>query len=68
MSEQRRPRRPAMLDPAVAESIEGDEDPATRSELAHTTAHALVEGGRRDSGADPDLLERLVTLVDSEGL
>ena len=35
---ERRFRRPAMLDPAEAELIEGDEDPATRSEVAHTTA------------------------------
>lgn len=68
MNGARQPRRPAMLDPAVAEEIVGDEDPATRSELAHTTARLIVDGGRRDSGADPDLLDRLITLVDSQGL
>lgn len=68
MTERRQPRRPAMLDPAAAEGIQGDEDPATRSELAHTTARAIVDGGRRESGTDPDLLDRLVSLVDSEGL
>lgn len=67
MSERRQPRRPAMLDPAQAELIEGDEDPASRSEVAHTTASAIVHGGR--AGAeDPELVRRLVELVDTEGL
>lgn len=67
MSERGRPRRPAMLDPAEAELIQGDEDPATRSEVAHTTAQAIVTGGR--AGAeDRDLVRRLVALVDTEGL
>ncbi|WP_226920934.1 hypothetical protein [Georgenia subflava] len=60
-------RRPAMLDPAQAELIEGDEDPAMRSEVAHTTAQALVHGGR-ENAEDADLVRRLVTLVDTEGL
>ncbi|WP_448073561.1 hypothetical protein [Georgenia yuyongxinii] len=64
---ERRFRRPAMLDPAEAELIEGDEDPATRSEVAHTTAGALVHGGR-EGADDPDLVQRLVQLVDTEGL
>jgi len=66
MSE-RRFRRPAMLDPAQAEAIEGDEDPAMRSEVAHTSAQALVRGGR-EGAADPELVRRLVQLVDTEGL
>lgn len=67
MNERRQPRRPAMLDPAQAELIEGDEDPASRSEVAHTTASAIVHGGR--AGAeDPELVRRLVELVDTEGL
>ncbi|MHB1065259.1 MAG: hypothetical protein ACYC1Z_12355 [Georgenia sp.] len=67
MSERRQPRRPAILDPAQAELIVGDEDPASRSEVAHTTASAIVHGGR--AGAeDPELVQRLVTLVDTEGL
>jgi hypothetical protein len=66
MSE-RRFRRPAMLDPAEAELIEGDEDPAMRSEVAHTTAQALVRGGR-EGAEDAELVRRLVHLVDTEGL
>ncbi|WP_232847812.1 hypothetical protein [Occultella kanbiaonis] len=60
-------RRPAMLSPQEAEQIAGDIDPAVRSELAHTTAGALVLGGR-DGAEDPDLVRRLITLVDTEGL
>ncbi|RPF27331.1 MULTISPECIES: hypothetical protein [Georgenia] len=68
MSDRRVPRRPAMLDPIQAELIEGDEDPATRSDVAHTTAQALVHGGREGADEDPELVRRLVTLVDREGL
>ena len=63
----RKPRRPAMLDAQTAERIVGDVDPALRSQAAHTTAAVLVQRGR--AGAeDPDLLARLVSLVDTEGL
>lgn len=68
MNERRQPRRPAILDPARAELIEGDEDPAIRSEIAHTTAAAIVHGGRAGAVDDPELVQRLVTLVDTEGL
>jgi hypothetical protein len=64
----RRPRRPAMLDGHTAESIVGDVDPAVRSEVAHTTASALVRRGRDGVADDPALVERLVTLVDLEGI
>ena len=63
----RKPRRPAMLDAQTAERIVGDVDPALRSQAAHTTADVLVRRGR--AGAeDPELLARLVSLVDQEGL
>lgn len=63
----RRPRRPAMLEPAMAEQIVGDEDPAIRSEIAHQTAQVLVGEGRARAD-DPELVTRLVTLVEREGL
>lgn len=63
----RRPRRPAMLDPAQADEIPGDVDPALLSEAAHVTAAAVVHGGREGSD-DPDLVARLVALADDEGL
>ena len=64
---ERKHRRPAMLDEQTAERIVGDVDPALRSQAAHTTADVLVRRGR--AGAeDPELLARLISLVDEEGL
>ena len=65
-SEPRRPRRPASLDPVAAEALPGGIDPATRSQVAHTTAAAIVHQGR--ANADPDVVARLVALVETEGL
>ena len=62
----RRPRRPAMLDPRAADELPGDLDPALRQEVAHTTANALVHGGR--AAEDPEVVARLVRLVEAEGL
>lgn len=64
----RRPRRPAMLDPRQADEIPGDLDPALRQEIAHTTANALVHQGRGRAAEDPEVVERLVQLVEAEGL
>jgi len=61
------PRRPARLADAQAEAIVGAPDPADASHLAHETARALVEGGR-GRAADTALVERLVRLVETEGL
>lgn len=54
-----------MLDPAAADALPGGLDPATRSEIAHSTAAALVHHGRGSD--DPALLSRLVHLVEDEG-
>ena len=56
-----------MLSPAQADELPGDLDPALRSEVAHTTASAIVHQGRR-GGDDPELVARLVGLVEAEGL
>ena len=61
-----RPRRPAMLDPRAADDLPGDSDPALRSEIAHTTAGAIVHRAR--ASEDPEVVERLVRLVEAEGL
>ena len=61
-----RPRRPAMLDPRAADELPGDADPALRSEIAHTTAGAIVHQAR--ASEDPAVVERLVRLVEAEGL
>lgn len=60
------PRRPAMLDPRAADELPGDSDPALRSEIAHTTAGAIVHRAR--ASEDPAVVERLVRLVEAEGL
>ncbi len=62
----RPPRRPAMLDRYAAESLPGDLDPTLRLQVAHTTARALVHGGRASD--DPQVHDRLVRLVEAEGL
>ena len=55
-----------MLDPRAADELPGDIDPAMRSEIAHTTAAAIVHQGR--ASEDPELVARLVRLVEVEGL
>lgn len=55
-----------MLDPRAAEEIPGDLDPALRGEVAHTTANALVHQGR--ASEDPAVVDRLIRLVEAEGL
>lgn len=59
-------RRPAMLSPEQADMIPGDSDPTQRSEAAHTTAEAIVHRAR--AASDPELVQRLVKLVEIEGL
>ncbi len=55
-----------MLDPRDAEKLPGALDPALREEVAHTTARAVVHRAR--ASEDPDVVARLVRLVESEGL
>nr|WP_248616720.1 hypothetical protein [Paraoerskovia marina] len=61
-----RPRRPAMLDQNAAQEIPGDLAPADREEIAHTTAAVVVHRGR--ASEDPAVIDRLVRLVEDEGL
>ena len=55
-----------MLDPRAADELPGDGDPALRAEIAHTTAGAIVHRAR--ALEDPTVVERLVRLVEEEGL
>jgi hypothetical protein len=57
-----------MLDPRVADELPGGVDPAVLAELAHSSASALVERARRTAAEDPELVQRLLTLVETEGL
>jgi len=59
-------RRPAMLSQQWMESLPGGIDPALLPEVAHTTAAAIVHRAR--AVEDPELVGRLVRLVETEGL
>lgn len=59
-------KRPASLDQAEAEAIEGDEDPAAESEIAHTTAWALL--GVPNADFDEKAVKKLQESVRSEGV
>lgn len=66
-NEPRRPRRPAMFDPAALDAQTASSvDPAEVSEIAHETAAVLVGRGR--AADDPELTRRLVSLVDELGM
>lgn len=55
-----------MLDQRAADELPGDLDPALRGEIAHTTAQVIVHQGRATE--DPEVVERLIRLVEAEGL
>ena len=66
MSDDHRPRRPAMMSPAAMEAFGGTVDPMQEIEAAHQTAAVLVHAGR--SAHDPTVTARLVDLVEELGL
>jgi len=68
MSEPKKFRRPAMLAQGVAEDLPGGVDPALTSDLAHSSAEALVARARYQAPDDPDLVKRLIGLVETEGV
>lgn len=61
-----RPARPGQLDQAIAEGLASDVDPERLREVAHTTAWALLSNVHRTD--DPAIVERVLTLVDREGV
>ena len=66
MAQSNTPRRPAMLDAARAETIIGDEDPASLAAVAHTAAWALM-GISEDTFNDEDVA-RLRETVRARGI
>lgn len=62
-----KPRRPAQLYDEQIEAIEGEADVAYNSELAHTSAQALVPMGRNHL-EDDDVRARILKLVETEGV
>ena len=61
-----RPSRPGQLAPGLLEQMAGGMDPQALSELAHVSAAALLD--RVHHSEDPTVVERVLTLVDREGV
>ena len=61
-----RPARPGQLDQMMADNIAGGADPAQISEMSHASAAALLDRVRHTQ--DVELVERVLTLVDREGV
>ncbi|RBP99437.1 thymidine phosphorylase [Bifidobacterium xylocopae] len=61
-----RPSRPGQLDPAVIEQISGGADPQQVSEMSHVSAASLLDKVHHTT--DPEVVRRVVTLVDREGV
>lgn len=59
-------RRPAPLYASVAETIPGEPDPATSTDLAHDSARALLDGVFHS--ADSEVVDRVVALAAEDGL
>jgi hypothetical protein len=61
-----RPARPGQLDQMMADNIAGGADPAQISEMSHASAAALLDKVHHTQ--DARLVERVLTLVDREGV
>ncbi|RSX49298.1 hypothetical protein [Bifidobacterium castoris] len=61
-----RPPRPGQLDQALAENIAGGADPEQLSAVSHATAWALLSHVHKTD--DPQVVDRVLTLVDHEGV
>lgn len=64
--EGRKFRKPAMLEPKEAEQIVGEADPAQESEIAHTSAWALM--GVANADFNQEAVDRLVKTVREQGV
>lgn len=61
-----RPARPAQLDPALTEKMAGGMDPEEINEMSHASAQAMLD--RVQHTQDPEIVQRVLTLVDREGV
>lgn len=61
-----RPARPAQLDPALTEKMAGGMDPEEINEMSHASAQAMLD--RVHHTQDPEIVQRVLTLVDREGV
>ncbi|MDO5025365.1 MAG: hypothetical protein Q4E03_02475 [Trueperella sp.] len=62
------PRRPAQLRPEQIELIEGEVDTAATSELAHTTAQAVVLPRNPQTELEPQAAARIQEIIAAEGI
>ena len=61
-----RPSRPAQMDPAMLAQIEGGTDPQVVNEISHTSAAVLLN--RVHKTQSPEIVERVLNLVENEGI
>lgn len=61
-----RPARPSQLSPGLVENLAGGVDPQAISEMSHASAAALLD--RVHHTEDPQVVRRVLTLVDTEGV
>ncbi|KJY52842.1 Uncharacterized protein JF68_12930 [Bifidobacterium coryneforme] len=61
-----RPSRPGQLDPSLAAQLTGGMDPQQVSEMSHVSAASLLDKVHHTE--DPEVVERVLTLVDREGV
>ena len=61
-----RPSRPAQMDPAMLAQIEGGTDPQIVNEISHTSAAVLLN--RVHKTQTPEIVERVLNLVENEGI
>ena len=61
-----RPARPGQLSQGLLDGLAGGADPETIRELSHTSAAALLD--RVHHTEDPEVVARVLTLVDHEGV
>lgn len=66
VTEDRRYHRPVLFEPRIVDDLPGGFDPTLRDEVAHATANLLVYQARGTQ--DPQVVDRLVRLVETEGL
>ncbi|MFT9282735.1 thymidine phosphorylase [Bifidobacterium fermentum] len=61
-----RPSRPGQLDQAIVDHLSGGMDPQQVSEISHVSAASLLNRVHRTQ--DPAIVQRVLTLVDREGI
>lgn len=61
-----RPSRPGQLDPALEDQLTGGMDPQEVNEMSHISAASLLDKVHHTE--DPKIVERVLTLVDQEGV